>query len=260
MSKAHPRRARSLKPPNAFLVAMEGRAPWEFGMAFAAWPWLTQVPRGDGHGVVVFPGLAASDGSTVPLRAFLRGRGYDARGWRLKRNFGPRAGVLEQSLEEVREVHRATGRRVSLIGWSLGGIYAREIAKLAPEEVRCVITLATPFTGSPKATNVWRFYEMMSGHSLEDPRLLAQVREPPPVPTTSIFSRTDGVVAWQCCVEKPSRRVENIEVPASHFGIGLNPAAWFAVADRLCQSEGDWRPFHREGWRRWVYADPYRLG
>jgi pimeloyl-ACP methyl ester carboxylesterase len=112
----------SIKAPSAFLMAMEGRAPWEFGMALAAWPWLMRSPEGDGHGVVVFPGLAASDGSTVPLRAFLRGRGYDARGWLLRRNFGPRAGVLEQSLEQVRKLRRESGRPVSLVGWSLGGI------------------------------------------------------------------------------------------------------------------------------------------
>jgi len=243
------------KPPNAFLLALEARAPWEFGSLFAALPWLLQAPSGDGHGVVVFPGLAATDTSTVPLRGFLRGRGFDSRGWRLRRNFGPRAGVLDQSLEQVRELRRATGRPVSLIGWSLGGIYAREIAKLLPRDVRCVVTLATPFTGSPKETNVWRIYELMSGHSLDDPALLAQVREPPPVPTTSIYSRTDGIVSWRCCVERDGPLVENIEVPASHFGIGMNPATWYAVADRLAQPEGAWTRFHRDGWRRLVYGE-----
>jgi pimeloyl-ACP methyl ester carboxylesterase len=116
---------------------MEGRAPWEFALACASLPWLLQGPRGDGHGVIVFPGLAASDASTVPLRSFLRSRGYESRGWRLRRNFGPRAGVLEQSLEQVRQLAQASGRKVSLLGWSLGGIYAREIAKrLSPARPR----------------------------------------------------------------------------------------------------------------------------
>ena len=251
-------RTETLKAPGPLLLAMEGRAPWEFGIAFASLPWLLQAPRGDGHGVVVFPGLAASDMSTLPLRAFLRERGHDSRGWKLKRNFGPRAGILDQSVEQVREMRRRSGRKVSLVGWSLGGIYAREIAKILPEDVRCVVTLATPFTGSPKATNVWRIYELLSGHSLDDPALLAQVRKPPPVPTTSVFSRSDGVVSWRCCLEQSASGVENVEIPASHFGIGLNPAAWFAVADRLAQPEGEWKPFHREGWRRWIYADPHR--
>ena len=247
-----------LKAPGPLLLAMEARAPWEFGIAFASIPWLLRAPRGDGHGVVVFPGLAATDTSTLPLRTFLSERGYEAHGWRLKRNLGPRAGILEQSVEQVRALRARTGRRVSLLGWSLGGIYAREIAKQLPDDVRCVITLATPFTGSPLATNAWRIYELLSGHSLDDPQLLAQVREPPPVPTTSILSRTDGVVSWRCCLEKRARQVENIDVPASHFGIGLNPAAWFAVADRLSQREGEWKPFHRDGWRRLVYGDLQR--
>ena len=250
----------SARPPGPMLLALEARAPWEFGAVFATLPWLLQAPRGDGHGVVVFPGLAASDGSTVPLRGFLRGRGYDSRGWQLRRNFGPRAGVVEQSVEQVRKLRKESGRPVSLVGWSLGGIYAREIAKLIPEDVRCVVTLATPFTGSPKETNVWRIYELLSGHSLDDAELLAQVRKPPPVPTTSIFSRTDGVVSWRCCVERDGHEVENIEVPASHFGIGMNPATWYAVADRLAQPEGAWSPFHREGWRRWIYGESGRRG
>ena len=245
----------ALKAPGPLLLALEARAPWEFGFAFASIPWLLRAPRGDGHGVIVFPGLAATDTSTLPLRTYLRERGYDARGWRLKRNLGPRAGIVEQSIEQVRDLRRRSGRKVSLLGWSLGGIYAREIAKQLPDDVRCVVTLATPFTGSPLATNAWRLYEFLSGHSLDDPALLARVREPPPVPTTSILSRTDGVVAWRCCLEKRGRQVENIDVPASHFGIGLNPAAWFAVADRLAQRDGEWKPFHREGWRRLVYGD-----
>ena len=252
--------AQPLQPPSPLLLALEGRAPWEFGASIASWPFLRNAPEGDGHGVVVFPGLAAPDLSTLPLRAFLRAHGYDAHGWDLKFNFGPRAGVIEQSLERVRKLRKQTRRKVSLVGWSLGGIYAREIAKLAPDLVRCVVTLGTPFTGSPRATNAWRIYELASGHKLDDPKLLAKVREAPPVPTTSVYSRTDGVVAWQCSVQKPGERAENIEVTASHVGMGVNPVAWYAVADRLSQPDGRWKPFHRNGWRQWVYPDPERLG
>lgn len=250
--------AHAVKPPNAFLMALEGRMPWEFGASIAAYPLLRAAPAGDGHPVLVFPGLAASDITTLPLRTFLRERGYRPHGWDLRFNLGPRAGVIEQSLARVRTLHRETGRRVSLVGWSLGGIYARELAKMAPESVRCVVTLGTPFTGSPKATNAWRIYELASGHKLDDPQVLAQVREAPPVPTTSIYSRSDGVVAWRCSVNAPGKRVENIEVAASHIGMGLHPLAWFAVADRLAQGERRWKPFHREGWRQWAYPDPER--
>lgn len=248
----------SMKAPGAFLLALEGRAPWELGATLATWPVLRRAGRGDGHSVVVFPGLAASDITTLPLRTFLLDRGFRPHGWDLRFNFGPRAGVLEASLERVRKLRRESGRKVSLIGWSLGGLFAREVAKLAPEDVRCVITLGSPFTGNPRANNAWRFYELVSGHRLDDDAAVARVRVTPPVPTTSIFSRSDGIVAWQCCLQQAEEHAESIEVHASHLGLGMHPAAWYAVADRLGQREGKWRPFHRRGWRQWLYRDPYR--
>ncbi|APV51895.1 alpha/beta hydrolase [Betaproteobacteria bacterium GR16-43] len=247
-----------LRAPGPMLLALEGRAFWEVGATLATLPWLRRAASGDGHPVIVYPGLVATDMSTLPLRMFLRQRGFDAHGWELKRNYGPREGVLDESIERVLSLRKSTGRRVSLVGWSLGGVYAREIAKRLPREVRCVVTMGSPFTGSPKATNAWRIYELASGHKLDDPEVLEEVRAAPPVPTTSIFSRTDGIVAWQCSFQAPGGQTENIEVAASHVGMGLNPAAWYAVADRLSQREGRWKPFHRRGWREWVFADPQR--
>jgi len=247
-----------LKAPGVALLAMEGRAPWEWGAALAAWPMLRMAPAGDGHAVIVFPGLAAGDLSTILLRNFLKAQGYDTYGWDLGMNFGPREGVIRRSLERVEKIHRDTGRKVSLIGWSLGGIYAREFAKALPDAVRAVITLGTPFSGDPKATNAWRLYEFASGHKLDDPELLAHLREAPPVPTTSIYSRTDGVVAWPLSQQEEATHAENVEVHASHIGLGMNPAALYAMADRLSQPEGAWSRFHRTGWRRWIYQDPAR--
>jgi pimeloyl-ACP methyl ester carboxylesterase len=247
-----------LRAPGAFLLALEGRAPLELGATLATWPLLKTAPRGDGHAVIVFPGLGAGDLTTVPLRNFLSAQGFDTYGWDLGLNFGPREGVLQKSLDRVQQIHQDTGRKVSLIGWSLGGIYAREFAKSLPKCVRSVITLGTPFAGDPKATNAWRFYQFASGHKLDDPELLAQLKEAPPVPTTSIFSRTDGVVAWPLSIQKESHRAENIEVVASHVGLGLNPAALYAVADRLSQEDGKWAKFDRSGWRQWFFRDPTR--
>ena len=251
-------RSHTLKAPGAALLALEARAPWEFGATLAAWPVLRRAPRGDGHAVMVFPGFGASDITTLPLRAFLMDRGYDTFGWDLRFNLGPRKGVLEKILARVRELKRASGRKVSLVGWSLGGVFAREIAKMTPQDVRCVITLGSPFTGHPKANNVWRLYEFTSGHRLDDDVAIGHVRATPPVPTTSIFTRSDGVVAWQCCLQAREARAESIEVHASHLGIGMNAGAWYAVADRLAQREGRWKAFHRDGWREWLYRDPYR--
>lgn len=242
-----------LKPPNALLMLLEGRAPWELAALLAASPWLRTLPRGDGHPVVVFPGLGANDVTTIALRRFLDELGYVTHPWGQGFNFGPRHGVLEQCNADVRRLFKHHARKVSLIGWSLGGIYARELAKELPDHVRCVITLGTPFTGHPRATNAWRFFEFVSGHKVGDHALLKQIRETPPVPTTSIYSRSDGIVAWRCSVMKPGPLCENIEVHASHIGLGMNPLALYAVADRLAQHPGHWHPFQRSGARRWFY-------
>ena len=241
------------KAPNALLMLLEGRAPVELAAMFAAWPLLQRSPRGDGHPVMVFPGMGANDLTTVPLRNFLTSLGYIAQPWNQGLNFGPRPGVLERCSADVRELARQHGRPVSLVGWSLGGIYAREMAKLHPEIVRCVITLGTPFTGTPKATNAWRFYELVSGGRVGDSRLMEQIREAPPVPTTSIYSRTDGIVAWRCSINPPGPLTENIEVHASHIGMGANPLALYAIADRLAQPAGAWRKFDASGLRRWFF-------
>ncbi|MBC8055705.1 MAG: alpha/beta hydrolase [Rhizobiales bacterium] len=243
----------ALRPPSALLLLLEGRAFWEFGAMLAATPWLRRLPKGDGHPVLVFPGMGANDLTTAPLRNFLDGLGYVTQSWGQGFNFGPRDGVLKKCATDVRALAEKHGEPVSLIGWSLGGIYAREIAKELPEHTRCVVTLGTPFAGHPRATNAWRIFEMLSGQKAHDPQTIARLRTPPPVPTTSIYSRTDGIVAWQCSLNEPGARVENIEVRASHIGMGINPLALYAVADRLAQRPGQWRPFDRSGVRRWFF-------
>lgn len=247
-----------LKAPGAMLIALESRAPLELGAAFAVWPLLKAASPGDGHAVIVFPGLGAGDLTTAPLRNFLTALGYEAYGWDLGLNLGPREGVLQKSIDRVQEIEQASGRKVSLIGWSLGGLYAREFAKALPRQVRSVITLGTPFAGDPKATNAWRLYEFASGHKLDNTTILEHLKHAPPVPTTSIFSRTDGVVAWPLSIQKESKYAENIEVNASHIGLGFNPLSLYAVADRLSQAEGKWEKFHRDGWRQWFYKDHAR--
>lgn len=251
-----------LAPPSLALLALEFRAPWEFGAVLPAWPALQRAPAGDGHLAIVFPGLSASDASTVPLRRYLGTLGYETQGWSQGFNFGPRAGVLERAKRGLSEACEATGRKVSLIGWSLGGVYARELAKALPQFVRGVITLGSPFAGPPKSTNAWRIYELTSGRSIEREHESYDLPVAPPVPTTSIYSRSDGIVAWQGSIQQPDHgETENIEVIASHIGLGLNPSAWWAVADRLAQPEGGWKPFDRfglMGFKGLLYPDPHR--
>jgi pimeloyl-ACP methyl ester carboxylesterase len=249
-SRWPPHEGADARAPNALLMLLEGRAPMEFFSLVAALPWLARLPRGDGHPVLVFPGMGASDITTVPLRRCLQALGYVTQAWGQGFNFGPRPGVIERSADDLRALAEAHGQPVSLIGWSLGGIYARELAKMHPSLARCVITLGTPFTGHPKATNAWRIYELLSRSKVGDADVMAEIRKPPPVPTTSIYSRTDGVVAWRCSLNDPGPLVENIEVPASHVGMGMNPLALYAVADRLAQPVGRWQPFDVSGARR----------
>jgi pimeloyl-ACP methyl ester carboxylesterase len=242
-----------LRPPHALLMLMEARAPWEYAALLASAPWLSRLPSGDGHPVLVYPGLGASDFTTAALRNFLRDRGYVPYPWKQGFNFGPRGGVLEACRAQLRQVAERHRSRVSLVGWSLGGVYARELAKEQPEHTRCVITLGTPFAGHPRATNAWRFYEFVSGQTVSEPALVERLAVPPACPTTSIFSKTDGVVAWQCSLNPEHPHTENIEVHASHIGMGMNPLALYAIADRLVQNPAHWKRFDLRGARRWFY-------
>ena len=247
-----------LAPPSRELFLLEMRAGAELGAFFATAGLLRMAPKGDGHPVLVLPGLAASDVSTKLLRTYLRDRGYRAHGWKMGANHGPRPGVEERMQQRLADLYQRYGRKVSVIGWSLGGVYARELARNAPDQVRSVITLGSPFSGRPRGSNAWKLFEYVSETKVEHWHVLRNIRTPPPVPSTAIFTRTDGIVAWRGCMEHQTELTENIEVEGSHCGLGHNPLVLYAVADRLAQAEDSWKPFQRTGLRSLVYRDPYR--
>ena len=247
-----PHLADSARAPSPLLTLIEGRAVFELAALVASYPVLRRVARGDGHAVLVLPGLGASDRSTGPLRSFLGDRGYDAHGWSLGRNVGHREGQREALAELVGRLRERSKRKVSLIGWSLGGIYAREVAKRMPENIRLVITLGSPFA-NPGATAVRRIYEAIRGGPIAGGDF-TRFRASPPVPSTAIFSKSDGVVAWQSCLEPDGPQTENIEVAGSHVGLGVNPVALYVIADRLAQVEGAWAPFDRKGLRALMFG------
>lgn len=267
-----------VKAPSRFLLAMEGRAILELGAFFVTYPFLRSAPRGDGHPVLVLPGLAASDASTELLRAYLKDLGYAPHGWELGRNYGRHHTVEGELLDRLRGLHRRYRRKVSVTGWSLGGVFARELAREAPQAVRLVISLGSPIACCAASTNAWRLFERTSGrrvgqacrrkasgamgandgHEGECPACAHERRHAPSVPATSIYSRTDGIVAWKGSLEIESDTSENIEVEGSHCGLGHNPAVLYAIADRLAQPEGKWTPFDRSGWRSMFYPDPKR--
>ena len=244
-----------LRPPSPWLLLMEGgRASWEYAATLAAMPWLSRVPAGDGHPVIVFPGLGASELSTRPLRDYLSRIGYTAYDWGLGRN-RPTPGVFEACRERLRDVATRHGTRVSLVGWSLGGVYARELGKQLEAQTRCVITLGSPFSGDTRATNATRAYEMLGGRPVRhDPERAARLRRSPNVPTTSIYSKSDGVVAWQCSLNDEQPHTENIEIHASHLGLGVNPLALYVVADRLRQDPARWQRFEAQVVPRWLFG------
>lgn len=248
----------TVSPPSRFLLALEGRALVELWTFFLALPTYYQLPRGDGHPVLVLPGFGVGDWYMLPLRMFLKNRGYAARGWGLGMNRGYSKDLDHRLRRRLEELYNRHGRKVSLVGWSLGGIYAREMARWRHDMVRCVITLGSPFGESPKGTNIWKLYEYISGHKLDerDPEMVCRMQEPPPVPTSAIYSRTDGVATHECCVERETSYSENIEVSGSHCGLAHNPIVLWALADRLAQRENEWRPFERTGMRRIFYGEP----
>jgi len=255
-----PQTHETLKSPSALLMAMEGRAMIEWASYALSWPLLRRAPRGDNHPVIVLPGLLAGDPSTYPLRRFLSHLGYEAYPWQQGLNFGPRDHVIKGLVDQVRSVQKKHKQKVSIVGWSMGGAMANALALRMPERVRQVITLGSPLTGHPKGTNAWRVFELVSGFRADDHRLMELVNGNPTVPTTSIMSKTDGIVNWRMSLAQESHIAENIEVSATHLGMGANPAVLWAIADRLAQVEGEWKPFERSSaWRTLLYRDPHRF-
>jgi pimeloyl-ACP methyl ester carboxylesterase len=240
---------RQLRPPSLGLMLAEVRGVLEFNASLLLSPLLMRAPRGDGHPVLALPGFLASDLSMAPLRRYLSELGYDTHGWQMGRNTGGVSRMRAALRDRLAAIHATTGRKVSLVGWSLGGVYARDLALQAPQMVRSVITLGSPFAGDVRATNATRLYEAMSGETVEgDTELRRAIAGDLPMPATSIYSRADGIVNWRTCLLRSSDTAENIEVYlASHTGLGVNAAALWVVADRLAQAEGQFRQFDRSG-------------
>jgi pimeloyl-ACP methyl ester carboxylesterase len=232
------------KAPSLFWTLTEGRSLLELNSFYALRLLMKRLPKGDGHPVITFPGFVASDRSTKPMRGLLSDLGYSTYGWGLGRNLRFDEQREADMLALLDQVHQREGRKVSLIGWSLGGVFAREIAKKNPDAVRSVISLGSPISGDMDHTNANRLYEFLNGAPSADMQArMARLSDAPPVPTTSVYTKSDGIVAWRGSVQKAGDRTENIRVPASHCGLGVNPLVMYVLADRLAQAEGNWSAF-----------------
>ncbi|MEL7486936.1 MAG: alpha/beta fold hydrolase [Pseudomonadota bacterium] len=249
------------RPPLPFAFMEAGRALSEMSMLPAAELPLRAAPSGDGHAVVVCPGFLTSDRATGFLRRFIRSKGYKVYGWNLGRNLGPgsEGDNIDLLADWVISVFRQSRRKVSLVGWSLGGVMARELAKRMPDQIRQVVTLGSPLAGKPETSTISWLYERVAGSPAESEEIRALIENlphpPEHVPSTSIFTKTDGIVHWRSCIEPETHITDNIEVYASHCGLGVNPFVYFAIADRLALPENGWSPFDRKAnsWRRVAY-------
>jgi pimeloyl-ACP methyl ester carboxylesterase len=235
----------------ALLAATEpARTLATAGSAAALLPLLRWAPRGEPHPVLVLPGLMASDLSTRVLRAWIGRLGYPVVGWALGRNRGPTQEVVDELPRLIDRLAGEHGTSVSVVGWSLGGIYARRLARRAPRQVRQVISLGSPFalTGRPADDSPGaRVYRQLTPRSAGERRHASRgsLSRPLAVPSTAVYSRWDGVVDWRACRQEPGPRSENVAVHSSHLGMGHDPAVLWVVADRLAQPRHDWQPFRR---------------
>ncbi len=222
--------------PSIFAAAREGLSGLELARLMAASPALALQPRGKGEPVIVLPGFGASNISTVPLRRYLTWLNYEVHGWDLGRNTGNVREFLPQVADQVRQIYARSGCPVNIVGWSLGGVIAREVAREHPEIVRQVITMGSPVVGGAKYTSMGRLYEQR-GVDLDKMEASIAARESKPisVPVTSIYSKNDGVVGWKASIDKHNPQVEHLEVRTTHLGLGISPDVFKIIAHKLAQ-------------------------
>lgn len=249
MPENSPPDADRAKRPLARHTGMEWMTAVEMVRAQRGRDQLRNLPKGDGHPVLVLPGFLAGRASTKYLRDFLRSLGYYTHDWNLGTNLGVNPEVEEKLRSRVQNLFEQHDQKISLIGWSAGGIYSREVAREYPELIRNVITLGSPIRGNVQASRAWRLYRAVNRGEHLKSLMTEEAKfgraEPLEVPTTCIYSRTDGIVSWECCTSLPAETTENIEVSGTHLGYGHNMQVLRIIADRLAVPEGDWIPYRR---------------
>ena len=244
--------------PHALTSLLEGRGLLEMALLPMSLPLLMEAPTGDGHPVLLVPGFMASESSLIALKLFLQRKGYDVHTWGLGRNMGFRSKHANALPQKIRYLHHITGKKVSLVGWSLGGVFSMYGAQNALECVRSIITLGSPVsveaTGSQSPNVVKALYRVVShklgasahvmlprAKSMRERRRLA-------IPTSCLYSLSDGVVPPQeATIDGDPAMHENIQVPGSHIGLGFNGIVLAIVAERLAQPDNEWMPFSAQG-------------
>jgi len=248
--------SKSARPPRLIYSLLEGRALLEMALLPPLLPLLASTPRGDGHPVLLLPGFTAGDATMIGLKLFLQSRGYHVETWGLGQNTGFKLKFSQAVEQKVRYLHHRHRRKVSVVGWSLGGVYGFYTAHCAPECIRSVVSLGSPMRFSPEhfktplmVRAVYRYFAHPMGPVAHLAHVRAKVlKSPPPMPSTCIYSMTDGVVPPTAArIDASDAAHENIWVPGSHLGLGFNAAVMWILADRLVQPEGAWQPFRIDG-------------
>ncbi len=261
--------ANSYHRPPLLCSLLELRAPWEAFTLLPSMPILQRAPEGDGEPVLVFPGFMTSDSSTYVMRRFLTKKGYTTYPWEQGRNPGLRDDIYQNLEVLLEKIYLENGQKVNLVGWSLGGVYARTLAHKAPQFVSKVITLGSPFALSNSYDPsdvaipgpIVKLYESLNPNIKEDPLVNGEPiwELAPPVPSTAIYSESDGITSWRYCVDVVSKQTENIRVIGSHCGLTHNPFVMYILSERLSQTEEGWSPFDEKWYHRMIFKKAHDL-
>ena len=192
---------------------------------------LTQRGPVDGPKLMVIPGFVANDRTTLGLQRALADAGFRVTGWGLGLNKGVTPDTLDRLAQRIEAFGK--GEKVILVGWSLGGVFAREFAKVRPDLVAKVVTMGSPFSGDPRSNNVWRLYEWIAGHPVDDPPIRTVLAEKPPVPTLALWSRKDGIVSVRSTRGLPGESDLQVEIDCSHMGFAVSGRAAPAVVEAI---------------------------
>jgi pimeloyl-ACP methyl ester carboxylesterase len=235
--RTHAREDR-IEAPGPIGLLGEARGFLEFPRLLARFPHLAKQPGGAGERILVLPGYGAGDGSTAVLRAYLGYLGYRPRGWGLGRNRGDVPELIPLVIAKLQALVAREGAPIGIIGWSLGGVIAREAARECPEAVTQLITLGSPVVGGPKYTAVAEVYRRQ-GVDLDAIEVEIEARNVRPIetPVTAVYTRSDAVVAWRACIDRHSKNVDHVEVGTTHLGLGFSPEVYQIIAQRLARKD-----------------------
>lgn len=242
---------------------LELRAPLEAVTLLPILPLLQCAPKGDGQPVLILPGFMTGDGSTYILRRFLDKQGFKTYPWGQGRNPGLQE-VIYSNLEQlVEKIYLECGQKVSIVGWSLGGIYARALGHKVPRFISNIITLGSPFALNSSystdevgvSSTIVKLYERLNPNIKDDNLVNGEPiwEEAPPVPSSSIFSKNDGIASWKYCIDDIGATTENIKIAGSHSGLTHNPMVLYILSERLSQREGHWKPFNKKWYHRLLF-------